>query len=443
MSDQPEFVRVRAIRGWHWLIAAHRLFARSRLYWLQLILAYWMITVVMSLVPIVGVIAATLLKPVFAVGFLAAAWSLEKGEPPRLSHLFDQVEARDPPPRLKRAILEELARPARASPRSARAWPYPFAVIRSALSRLISVTEHLPEHMENAIMTKKTMLIGSTAVAALVVIAAIATGFPPIGSGAGTIGGDPGISGVQQAARYHGRTMTPADVTLENPEISALFQNPEVLKLVQSEAFRTVMASEAFRTAQASEAFRSAMASEAFRTAMASEAFRTVMANEAYRTVMASEAYRTAMANEAFRTAQAQGAFRTAQASEAMRTAQASEAFRTLQASEAFRTLQASEAFRQMQASEAFRTLQASEAFRSAQASEAFRTAMASEAFRTAMASESFRTVMASEAARTVMASEAYRTLQASEAFRSLSQSAQATEAFQSLAMRTAQRTAE
>ena len=89
MSDQPEFVRVRAIRGWHWLIAAHRLFARSRLYWLQLILAYWMITVAMSLVPLVGVIAATLLKPVFAVGFIAAAWALEKGEPPRLSRLFD------------------------------------------------------------------------------------------------------------------------------------------------------------------------------------------------------------------------------------------------------------------------------------------------------------------------------------------------------------------
>lgn len=89
MSDGPVFARVRATRGWLWLVSAHALFARSRVYWLQLILGYWMITVLVTLIPVVGVIAATLLKPVFAVGFLAAAWSIERGEPPRFSRLFD------------------------------------------------------------------------------------------------------------------------------------------------------------------------------------------------------------------------------------------------------------------------------------------------------------------------------------------------------------------
>jgi hypothetical protein len=89
MSDGPVFARVRPARGWLWLVSANALFARSRLYWLQLILLYWMITVLVSLVPVVGVIAATLLKPVFAVGFLAAAWSQERGERPRLARLFD------------------------------------------------------------------------------------------------------------------------------------------------------------------------------------------------------------------------------------------------------------------------------------------------------------------------------------------------------------------
>ena len=89
MSDGPVFARVRAARGWLWLVSAHALFARSRIYWLQLILGYWMITVLVTIIPVVGVIAATLLKPVFAVGFLAAAWSIERGEPPRFSRLFD------------------------------------------------------------------------------------------------------------------------------------------------------------------------------------------------------------------------------------------------------------------------------------------------------------------------------------------------------------------
>lgn len=88
MSDLPVFVHLRAARGWDWVIRAHALFARARLYWLLLILGYWLITIMLSVVPVVGVVAATLLKPVFAVGFLAAAWAQERGEAPHLSRLF-------------------------------------------------------------------------------------------------------------------------------------------------------------------------------------------------------------------------------------------------------------------------------------------------------------------------------------------------------------------
>lgn len=88
MNKLPAFSRLRAARGWAWLANAHALFARARLYWLLLILGYWLITIMLTIVPFVGVAAATLLKPVFAVGFLAAAWSQERGEAPRLSRLF-------------------------------------------------------------------------------------------------------------------------------------------------------------------------------------------------------------------------------------------------------------------------------------------------------------------------------------------------------------------
>ena len=88
MKESPDFVRVRAARGWEWVGRSHALFAPARLYWLMLIMAYWLITIVLTVVPLIGVIAATLLKPVFAVGFLAAAWAQERGEAPQINRLF-------------------------------------------------------------------------------------------------------------------------------------------------------------------------------------------------------------------------------------------------------------------------------------------------------------------------------------------------------------------
>jgi hypothetical protein len=149
--------------------------------------------------------------------------------------------------------------------------------------------------MEEAIMTRKSMIYGFSAVAIVVVIAGMVTGWPPVGNGAGTIGG------VEQAARYRGRAMTQSDVTLQNPEISALFQNPAILRLVQSGVFREVMASDAFRSAIANSAFRQALANDAFRQALASDAFRAAMATDAFRAAMANDAFRAALANDAFR----------------------------------------------------------------------------------------------------------------------------------------------
>ena len=204
----------------------------------------------------------------------------------RLAGLFAQVGERETPSHLKQAILDALPQPARASR---------WAMLHRAVEGLRLVTERT----EAAIMTKKTMLIGSAAVAIVLVIAGILTGFPPGSHEAGTIGG------VQPAARYHGRVMTEADVSLKNPDILALLQNDQILHLVQSDAFREAMANDAFRQAMATDAFRQAMASDAFRQAMASDAFRQAMASDAFRQAMASDAFRQAMASDAFRQAMA------------------------------------------------------------------------------------------------------------------------------------------
>jgi hypothetical protein len=266
----------------------------------------------------------------------------------RVAGLFAQVAERAPPARLKRAILDALPHPARASP---------GALLRWAALGLRAVTKS----MEEPIMTRKALLIGSAAAAVVIVVAGLITGFPPVSRIAATIGG------VQPAARYHGKVMTEADVSLKNPEIQALFQNDQVLHLVQSDVFREVMENDAFRKLMASDAFRELQEQDAFRKLMASDAFRELQEQDAFRKVQSSEAMRELQENDAFR------------------KVMESDAFRKVMASEAFRELQANEAFRKVMENDAFRDLQANEAFRSLSQSEALSQAFMREAMRAQM----------------------------------------------------------
>jgi hypothetical protein len=60
----------------------------ARIPWLLLLLSYYVLLGLIDLIPFLGQIAAPVLKPVFAVGFLAAAWAQERGETPHLKQLF-------------------------------------------------------------------------------------------------------------------------------------------------------------------------------------------------------------------------------------------------------------------------------------------------------------------------------------------------------------------
>ncbi len=91
MSDTPRaiaFARRDAIRGAVWLKDAYAMLSVNRLPWLLLLLLYYLVLGVVDLIPYVGQIAVPLLKPVFAVGFLAAAWTQERGGAPELKLLF-------------------------------------------------------------------------------------------------------------------------------------------------------------------------------------------------------------------------------------------------------------------------------------------------------------------------------------------------------------------
>jgi len=92
-ANDIAFTRHAGRRGLDWLRASYQLFRRAPLAWLLLVLAYYVVLVAIKMVPLVGGIAAVVMKPVFAVGFLAAAWHQERGSAPSVRHLFQGFRA--------------------------------------------------------------------------------------------------------------------------------------------------------------------------------------------------------------------------------------------------------------------------------------------------------------------------------------------------------------
>jgi hypothetical protein len=76
-------------QGARWLADGWRLFRAAPLGWLALVFAYWLIMTLVSVVPIVGVAAASVLVPAFSVGFMAAARAAARRGPLELALLFD------------------------------------------------------------------------------------------------------------------------------------------------------------------------------------------------------------------------------------------------------------------------------------------------------------------------------------------------------------------
>ena len=80
---------VEARQGAAWLIDGWRLFRAAPLGWLAMVFAYWIIMTLASVVPFIGVAAASIMVPAFSVGFMAAARAASRRAPVELSLLFD------------------------------------------------------------------------------------------------------------------------------------------------------------------------------------------------------------------------------------------------------------------------------------------------------------------------------------------------------------------
>jgi hypothetical protein len=91
MSDTPIAFELRdAAHGLAWLSRAARMFRAAPLPWLLLLFVYYLLVGLTEFGPwaSIGQFVAPLLRPVFAVGFLAAAWTQERGGVPKFEHLF-------------------------------------------------------------------------------------------------------------------------------------------------------------------------------------------------------------------------------------------------------------------------------------------------------------------------------------------------------------------
>ena len=82
------FTRHEGRRGTAWLRRSYAMFRQHRLAWIGLLLAYYVLLLVIEAVPLIGSIVAPLVKPVLSVGFLAGAWTQERGGRPAISMVF-------------------------------------------------------------------------------------------------------------------------------------------------------------------------------------------------------------------------------------------------------------------------------------------------------------------------------------------------------------------
>ncbi len=76
-------------RGFDWISEGFGLFRLNPLIWIVNLVIFLAVITLLSLIPLVGSIAAILLQPVFIGGMLLGCQALKRGEELRIEHLFD------------------------------------------------------------------------------------------------------------------------------------------------------------------------------------------------------------------------------------------------------------------------------------------------------------------------------------------------------------------
>jgi len=85
--DEPRVVE--AGRGASWWTGGWRLFASNVFTWIGIVIIYYIISILLSFIPIVGSVGQALLTPVFMGGIMLGCRSIERDGTLRVAHLFE------------------------------------------------------------------------------------------------------------------------------------------------------------------------------------------------------------------------------------------------------------------------------------------------------------------------------------------------------------------
>lgn len=309
-----------------------------------------------------------------------------------LDALFREVPDRAPAPRVRQQIQNAMSRNSQRTTQTITSW---------ATQQWNGISNFMGELM----LTKKVLIVATTAVALIAIIGEVVVGYKPSVFDAGTIGAKNGMSGVQQAAHYKGRTLTKADVSLSNPEISALFQNDKVLTLVKSDAFHELMKDDAFRELEQSDAFDQLLQSDAFHDVLQSDASRQLFASDAFHDVMKDDALHDVLQSDLAHDASHQEVSQQQVSHELTQ----SEALREVTQNDAFREILKNDAAREVLAGEAFHQLFQNDAFREVLKNDAFHEVLKNDAYRDLLSSDLFREITHDQSLSELFLAEANR----------------------------------
>ena len=81
--------QVPAGQAWAWVVSGFQLFKANPVMWIVILLIYLAIIIPISLVPVLGSIASTLLAPVFAAGMMWGCKALANKQDLLINHLFE------------------------------------------------------------------------------------------------------------------------------------------------------------------------------------------------------------------------------------------------------------------------------------------------------------------------------------------------------------------
>ncbi|MCL4802650.1 MAG: hypothetical protein KJ025_23895 [Burkholderiales bacterium] len=84
----PEGQAQPAGNGWSWITGGWALFKQNPGIWILIVVIFFVLGLLIQIIPIVGPIAMTLLGPVFVGGLMIGCRALEQGEPLEVGHLF-------------------------------------------------------------------------------------------------------------------------------------------------------------------------------------------------------------------------------------------------------------------------------------------------------------------------------------------------------------------